>query len=317
MKIVVLDGYTLNPGDLTWDSLRSFGEVTVYDRTPAAETINRIGHAEAIYTNKTVITKEVIEACPNLKFIGVLATGYNTIDIETAARHGITVSNVPLYSTETVAQFTIALMLELSFRIGGHSASVHAGEWTNSIDFSYHIWPIFELPAKTVGLVGYGRIGQAVAKIAHTFGMRVLVYSRSRKNSAVEVTYVSLDELLSESDFVSLHVPQTTETNGLMNADQFRKMKKGSYFINTARGGLVVEEDLADALNQDHLAGAAVDVVSSEPIQGDNPLLDAKNCIITPHIAWAAKEARSRLMSVSVENLAAFISGQAINVVNR
>lgn len=318
MKIVVLDGYTENPGDLSWDSLKALGELTVYDRTPAELTIERIGDAEIIYTNKTVIDEKIIKACPGIRFIGVLATGYNVVDVEAAKQKGIPVANVPAYSTTAVSQFTIALLLELCHHIGAHSDSVLKGDWAKSQDYCYWNYPLIELAGKTMGIIGFGKIGQETAKIAQALGMNILAYSRS-KNTALEsdsCKYVELDELLASSDVITLHCPLFPETEGIINKDTIAKMKDGVLIINDSRGPLVVETDLRDALNSGKVAGAAVDVVSAEPIKPDNPLLSAKNIIITPHIAWAPKESRQRLMETAVGNLKSFLAGEPVNIVN-
>lgn len=318
MRIVVLDGYTLNPGDLSWENLEALGELTVYDRTKDEQIVERIGDAEIVYTNKTPITKETLSKCPNVKFIGVLATGYNIVDIRGAKELGVIVCNVPAYSTETVAQHTMGLLLELCSHIGLHSDSVKKGEWTESVDFCYWKTPLVELSGKTIGIIGYGKIGQATAKIAKAFGMKVLAYANhiksERDNDVCE--FASLETIYSESDVISLHCPLYKGTEGIINSDSISKMKDGVYIVNTARGGLIVEEDLRNALESGKVGGAAVDVVSTEPIKEDNPLLGAKNIIITPHIAWAAKNARERLLDKAVRNLEAFMFGKPINVVN-
>ncbi len=318
MKIVVLDGYTLNPGDLSWDELGALGEITVYDRTPVDKIVERIGDAEIVYTNKTPITKEILDLCPNIKFIGELATGYNNIDIIAAKDKNIPVSNIPSYGTNAVAQFTIALLLELCSHVGAHSDAVKNGEWTNNVDWCFWNHPMVELEGKTMGIIGFGRIGQRTAKIAEALGMNILAFANTRKPELETETckYASLDELLEKSDVISLHCPLFPETKGIINKDTIAKMKDGVMIINTSRGPLIVEEDLRDALNSDKVAGAACDVVSVEPIKMDNPLLNAKNVIITPHIAWAPKESRQRLMDIAVDNLKAFIAGNPVNVVN-
>lgn len=319
MKIVVLDGYTLNPGDISWTGLEQYGELTVYDRILIDEIVDRIGDAEIIFTNKTPITKETFDKCPSIKFVGVLATGYNVVDTEHAKLKGIPVTNIPTYGTTAVAQFTFALLLELCHHVGEHSNSVHNRDWTNCLDFCYWKHPLVELAGKTFGIIGFGRIGQATAKIAQALGMNVLAYDEypiaELENDSLK--YVQLDELFAKSDVISLHCPLFTSTQGIINKSNIAKMKAGVMLINTSRGPLVVEQDLVDALNSGNLAGAALDVVSSEPIRSDNVLLKAKNCIITPHIAWAPKESRSRLMNIAVDNLAAFLSGNPINVVNK
>ena len=319
MKIVVLDGYTLNPGDLSWDGLKALGDVVVYDRTPAEKTIERIGDAQIVFTNKTVIDQEVFTACPNIKFIGVLATGYNVVDVEIAKTKGIPVANIPTYGTTAVSQITIALLLEVCHHIGEHSRSVLKGDWTNCPDWCYWNYPLIELAGKTLGIIGFGRIGQATAKIAQALGMKVLAFDSYEIEELKSDTlqYASLDELLANSDVISLHCPLFDSTKGIVNKNNIAKMKDGVIIINTSRGPLIVEEDLAEALNSGKVYGAALDVVSSEPIKADNPLLTAKNCIITPHIAWAPKESRSRLMDIAVDNLAKFLANTPVNIVNQ
>lgn len=319
MKIVVLDGYTLNPGDLTWERMEKHGETVVYDRTPADKTIERIGDAEIVYTNKTVLDKAVFDACPNIKFVGVLATGYNIVDVDYAKSKGIPVCNIPTYGTTAVSQFAMALLLEVCHHIGEHSAAVKKGDWTNCPDWCFWNYPLIELAGKTMGVIGFGRIGQATAKLAQTFGMNILAYD-SFKNPALEsetCKYVELDELLANSDVITLHCPLFPSTQGIINKDNIAKMKDGVIIINDSRGPLIVEEDLRDALNSGKVAAAACDVVSTEPIMMDNPLLQAKNMIITPHIAWAPKESRARLMNIAADNLDAFLAGEPINVVNK
>lgn len=320
MKIVVLDGYTLNPGDLSWDGVKKFGDVTVYDRTNFAPeaVIAAIADADIIYTNKTPLPKVVLEKVPSVKFIGVLATGYNVVDTAAAKELGIVVSNIPTYGTAAVAQFAMALMLELCHHVGAHGDAVKNGDWTNCKDFCFWNYPLVELAGKNFGVIGFGRIGQATAKVAEALGMNILAHD-SYQIPALEsdtCKYVTLDELLAQSDVISLHCPLMDSNMGIINKDTIAKMKDGVMIINTSRGPLVVEQDLCDALNSGKVAGAAVDVVSSEPIAASNPLLNAKNCIITPHIAWAPKESRLRLMNIAVDNLAAFVSGSPINVVN-
>ncbi len=318
MKIVILDGYTENPGDLSWDGFRQFGEVTVYDRTPAEQTVERIGDADIVYTNKTPITKEVLEQCPGIRYIGTLATGYNVVDVETAAKRGIPVCNVPGYGTAAVAQFTIGLLLELCHRIGAHSDSVKAGQWSACPDFCYWNFPQMELAGKTMGIVGFGSIGREVGRLAQAFGMEVLAYSRTRRPEleTEHCRFVTLEELFEQSDVISLHCPLFPETEGMINRSAIEKMKDGVLLLNTARGQLIVEEDLRAALDRGKVGGAALDVVAKEPISPDNPLLGAENIILTPHIAWAPKESRQRLMDIAVGNLKAFVDGKAVNVVN-
>lgn len=320
MKIVVLDGYTENPGDLSWEGLAQLGELTVYDRTTDASMIaERIGDAEAIYTNKTPIRADVIKACLNLRFIGVLATGYNVVDVAAAKEAGIVVCNIPTYGTDAVAQYAIALLLELCHHIGVHSDCVKNGEWEHNQDWCFWHYPLIELAGKTMGIVGFGRIGQRTAQIAQALGMRILAYDEYRNLSLESDSchYVSLDELLAASDVISLHCPLFPSTEGMINKESIAKMKDGVLIINNSRGGLIVEADLRDALNSGKVAGAAVDVVSTEPIRSDNPLLSAKNMIITPHIAWAPKESRQRLMDIAVDNLKAYMNGMPVNVVNK
>lgn len=320
MKIVVLDGYTENPGDLSWEGLARLGELTVYDRTTDVSMVaERIGDAEAIYTNKTPIRGDVIKACPNLRFIGVLATGYNVVDVAAAKEAGIVVCNIPTYGTDAVAQYAIALLLELCHHIGVHSDCVKNGEWEHNQDWCFWHYPLIELSGKTMGIVGFGRIGQRTAQIAQALGMRILAYDEYQNPSLESDSchYVSLDELLAASDVISLHCPLFPSTEGMINKESIAKMKDGVLIVNNSRGGLIVEADLRDALNSGKVAGAAVDVVSTEPIRSDNPLLSAKNMIITPHIAWAPKESRQRLMDIAVDNLKAYMNGMPVNVVNK
>lgn len=314
MKIVIMDGHALNPGDLSWDFLKEFGTVTYYDRTIGqALTIERIGNADIILLNKTPITDSILAACPNLKLICILATGYNVVDCGAAARRGIPVCNVPGYGTASVAQFTFALLLELCCHVGLHSQSVHTGEWTTSPDFCYWKTPQMELAGKTMGIIGFGSIGRAVGKIAEALGMRVLAYSRNRRG---EANYVDLHTLLAQSDVVSLHCPLFPETKHIINADALTLMKDGAILLNTARGPLIDEAAVADALRSGKLRGAAMDVVDNEPIPADSPLLSAPNCIITPHMAWAPIEARQRILDITVENIRGFLEGRPTNVVN-
>ena len=320
MKIVVLDGYTENPGDLSWEGFQEFGEFRLYDRTPTGdiqEIINRIGDAEVVYTNKTPITKEVIDACPNLKFISLLSTGYNVVDYEYARERGIPVSNVPAYGTASVAQFAIALLLEICHHAAHHDRAVRSGRWENNRDWCFWDYPLIELEGKTMGIIGFGRIGQRTGAIAKALGMKVLANSRHETDSGKEIaTYVDRDTLFAQSDVIALHCPLFPETEGLINRDTIEKMKDGVIIINNSRGPLIVEQDLADALNSGKVYAAGLDVVSTEPIKGDNPLLQAKNCIITPHISWAPKESRQRIMECALNNLRAYAQGNPINVVN-
>ena len=318
MKIVVLDGYTENPGDLSWEKIGQLGELTVYDRTDAIETAKRIGDAEIVVTNKVPITREVLDSCPNIRFITVLATGYNVVDTGYAKKKGIPVSNVPTYGTDSVSQFAIALLLELCHHIGEHNRTVHEGKWQNCADFCYWDYPLVELAGKTMGIIGFGRIGHRTGQIARALNMNVIV-NDSFVNPAFEkegFTYVDRDTLFAESDVVVLHCPLLPETKGIINKDSISKMKDGVMIINNSRGPLIEEQDLCDALESDKVAGAAVDVVSTEPIRHDNPLLKAKNCIITPHMSWGAKEARQRIMDITVENVRAFMENRSRNVVN-
>lgn len=319
MKIVVLDGYTLNPGDISWEGMQVFGEVTVYDRTKEEDIVARIGDAEIVYTNKTPLTRETFEACPNIKFVGILATGYNIVDVEAAKERGIPVSNIPTYGTAAVSQYAMALLLELCHHIGEHSDCVKKGDWSNNPDWCFWNYPLVELAGKTMGIIGFGRIGRDTGKLAQAFGMKVLAYDAHKRPELESETcrYVDLDTLFAESDVISLHCPLFAETEGIINKDTIAKMKTGVMIINDSRGPLIVEEDLRDALNSGKVAGAAVDVVSTEPIRMDNPLLQAKNMIITPHIAWAPKESRQRLMNLAVENLQCYVSGNPQNVVNK
>lgn len=317
MKIVILDGYTENPGDLSWEGFERLGDLVVYDRTPADQIVERMKDAEIVYTNKTPISRETIAVCPELKFIGVLATGYNVVDTAAAKEAGIPVSNIPTYGTDGVAQFAIALLLELCHHIGEHSDCVKAGVWTNNQDWCFWNHPLIELAGKTMGIIGFGRIGQKTGQIAKALGMNVIAYDEYSNDAGREIAeYVTLEELLAQSDVISLHCPLFPSTEGIINKANIAKMKDGVMIINDSRGPLIVEEDLRDALNSGKVAGAAVDVVSVEPIRMDNPLLSAKNCIITPHIAWAPKESRQRLMNIAVDNLNAYLNGKPQNVVN-
>ncbi|MEW9121961.1 MAG: D-2-hydroxyacid dehydrogenase [Thermotaleaceae bacterium] len=323
MKIVVLDGYTLNPGDLTWEGLESMGDLTLYDRTTydlkeEKLILERVGDAEIVFTNKTPLSRSVLEKMPNLKYIGVLATGYNVVDIEAAKERGIVVTNIPTYGTDAVAQMTFALLLEMCQHVGIHSKAVLEGRWSRNVDFCFWDHPLRELSGKTMGIIGFGRIGQAVGKIAHAFNMKVLAYDHhnDKMKEKEDVNFVTLEELLSASDVISLHCPLLESTKGIINKESIGKMKRGVLLINTSRGPLIVEEDLAEALNDGRVGGAALDVVSKEPIEEDNPLLKAKNIIITPHIAWAPVEARQRLMEIAVNNLKQYLKGQPTNVVN-
>jgi len=321
VKIVVLDGYTENPGDLSWEGLEKFGELKVYDRTSLTdpkEAIARIGDAEAVFTNKTPLTAEVFNACHSIKFVGVLATGYNVVDVNAAKAKGIPVCNIPTYGTAAVGQFAIALLLEICHHIGHHDKAVHEGRWENNVDWCFWDFPLIELAGKTIGIIGFGRIGQTTGAIAKAMGMKVIAFDSVPNDSGKQIAeYVSLDKLFAESDVVALHCPLFPETQGIINKANIARMKDGVIILNNSRGPLVVEQDLADALNSGKVYAAGLDVVSSEPIKGNNPLLKAKNCFITPHISWAPKESRQRLMDIAVGNLAAFVKGSPINVVNK
>ena len=318
MKIVILDGYTENPGDLSWEGFEKLGDLTVYDRTPADKIAECIEGAEAVIINKTPLSAETIAGCPTLKYIGVLATGYNVVDVQAAKDRGIPVCNIPTYGTAAVGQFAIALLLEICHHIGEHSQSVHNGDWESCVDWCYWNYPLIELDGKTMGIIGFGRIGQTTARIAQALGMKVLAYDQYENKSLESDTmkYTTLDDLLAKSDVISLHCPLFESTQGIINKDSIAKMKDGVIILNNSRGPLIVEQDLADALNSGKVAAAGLDVVSTEPIHGDNPLLKAKNCIITPHISWAPKESRQRLMDIAVDNLEKFLAGKPQNVVN-
>ena len=317
MKIVILDGYTENPGDLSWEGFERLGELEVYDRTPAGQAVERIGSAEVVITNKTPVSKEPLEACKNIKYIGVLATGYNIVDYETARARGIPVTNIPTYGTAAVGQFAIALLLELCHHIGHHDKAVKEGRWENNADWCFWDYPLIELAGKTMGIIGFGRIGQTTGKIAGALGMEVIANDEIETDAGRQIApYVSREELFARSDVIALHCPLFPSTQGLINKDNIAKMKDGVIIINNSRGPLIVEQDLADALNSGKVCAAGLDVVSTEPIKGDNPLLKAKNCIITPHISWAPKESRQRLMDIAVNNLKAFVEGKPVNVVN-
>lgn len=318
MKIVILDGHALNPGDLSWEPIQQFGALTIYDRTDSEEeTISRIGDSQIVLLNKVPITEWVLAACPDIRLICVQATGYNVVDHAAARRRGIPVCNVPSYGTDAVAQFTFGLLLELCHRIGHHDRLVHSGKWCESDCFCFWDTPQMELAGKTMGIVGFGRIGQAVGKIAKAFGMNVIACSRTEYPESRNIAeYVTLDRLLAQADVISLHCPLFPETEKLINPETIGRMKNGAILLNTARGGLVDEDALADALRSGKLRGAAVDVVSVEPMQQENPLLTAPNCIITPHMAWAPIESRQRLLNTVVENIRCFLEGRPQNVVN-
>lgn len=321
MKIVILDGYTENPGDLSWEGFENLGELTVYDRsslTDREEVIGRIGEAEIALTNKTPLPKEVIDSCPNLKYIGVLATGYNVVDVEAAKNKGVSVCNIPTYGTAAVGQFAMALLLEICHNIGHHNQAVKEGRWENNLDWCFWDFPLIELAGKTMGIIGFGRIGQETGKIAKALGMHVIANDEYPNETGHEIAeYVSREELFARADVISLHCPLFPSTEGIINKDNINKMKDGVIILNNSRGPLIVEQDLADALNSGKVYAAGLDVVSTEPIKGDNPLLEAKNCIITPHISWAPRESRQRLMDIAVENLEMFIKGEPVNVVNK
>ncbi len=319
MKIVVLDGFTENPGDLSWDGLRSLGELTVYDRTPDEdeEILRRIGNAEAVYTNKTPLRAKVLEKAAHLKFIGVLATGYNVVDTEAADRMQIPIANIPSYGTEAVSQFAIALLLEICHHVGHHDREVKKGRWGESLDWCFWDYPMMELSGKTMGILGFGRIGQTTGRIAKALGMRILASDIQENEEGRTIgEYVPQEELFAKSDVIMLHCPLFPETREVVCWENIRRMKKGVILVNNSRGGLVREKDLAEALEEGWISAAAVDVVSTEPIQTDNPLLSVPNCLITPHISWAARESRQRLMDAAVRNLESFLEGKCENIVN-
>lgn len=316
MKIVILDAYAANPGDLSWDEFAALGELTVYDRTAQEDAAARIGDAEVVFINKVRLTDEIFAACPNLKLVSILATGYNIVDLAAAKRRGITVCNVPGYSTRAVVQMTFALLLEICQEVGLHSGAVHTGRWQTCPDFCFWDRPLIELDGKTMGIVGYGAIGSAVGTVAQALGMKLLVTARHEKPVPEGARFVSLPELLAQSDVVSLHCPQTAENARMIDAGALAQMKDGAILLNTARGGLLDEQAVADALRSGKLLAAGMDVVSAEPIRADNPLLTAPNCFLTPHIAWAPLETRRRLQAISAENLRAFLAGKPQNVVN-
>lgn len=319
MKIVVLDGYALNPGDLSWDELKKFGDIVIYDRTPADKVVERAAEAAIIFTNKTPVSEDALNQLSSIKFIGVLATGYNIVNTEVAKAKGIIVANVPAYGTTSVVQLTFALLLELCHHVQRHSDTVMEGKWTKSPDWCYWDYPLVELFGKTIGIIGFGRIGQQVGDVAAAFGMNIIGNSRTQSDQSHRKNFrwAAIPELLANSDVVSIHCPLFPETKGLINKESLQLMKRSSFLLNTSRGPIIVDEDLADALNDDVIAGAGIDVLSAEPPPKDNPLFGAKNCIITPHIAWATKEARARLMQTTVSNLSAFLKGNPVNVVNQ
>lgn len=318
MKIIVLDGYTLNPGDISWEPLSSQGELVCFDRTEADQVAKRIGDAEAVFTGKALIGRDVFDACPNIRFIGAMSTGYNIIDVEEAKRRGVMVANVPAYASEAVAQHTFALLLAITNRVAEHSASVRRGEWTANPDWCYWLYPIMELKDKTIGIIGFGRIGQETARLATAFRMRVLAYDEVL-NPALEKEgfhYADLDRVLTESDVIALHCPLFPSTRGIINKSALSKMKDGVIILNASRGPLVVENDLRDALASGKVYCAGVDVVSTESIEMDNPLLEVDNVYFTPHIAWAPRETRTRMMRILAENLRQFMAGTPVNIVN-
>ena len=319
-KIVVLDGYTENPGDLSWTQLEEFGEVTVYDRTAYAESdliAERIGDADIAVINKTPVSAATIDKCPNLRAVFVLATGYNVVDVKYARSKGIDVVNVPTYGTHIVSQYAVSLLMEICSHIGHHDMEVKSGRWQNNVDWCFWDYPMMELAGKTAGIIGLGRIGKETARILGALHLEVLAYDSFKSDEGAALAkYVELDELLSRSDIIFLHCPLFPETEGIINRDNIAKMKDGVILINNSRGPLVNEQDLADALDSGKVYAAAVDVVSTEPIKADNPLLKAKNCIITPHISWAAKEARQRIMDITADNIRAWAGGKPVNVVN-
>ena len=319
MKIVILDGYTLNPGDLSWDELKTLGDVEIYDRTPVDKVVERAKDAEVVFTNKTPVNEEHLGELPNLKFIGVLATGYNVIDIQTAKKNGVIVSNVPGYGTASVVQMTFALLLEFCQHVQRHSDAVMEGRWASSSDFCFWDFPLVELEGKTIGIIGFGDIGKKVGDVATAFGMNIIGNSRTQTDQSHRKNFrwADVKELLEESDVISIHCPLFPETKGLINKDSLQWMKPSAFLLNTSRGPIIVDEDLADALNNEVIAGAGIDVLSMEPPSKDNPLFKAKNCLITPHISWATKEARTRLMQTTISNLKAYLGGNPINVVNK
>lgn len=320
MKIVILDGYTENPGDLSWDVLKEFGELTVYNRvsyTESPKIAQAVGDADIVITNKTPVSRETLEKCANVKLIAVLATGYNVVDCDFARERGIPVVNVPTYGTQIVGQYAVGLLLEICSHIGHHDRSVKEGKWENHPDWCYWDYPMIELAGKTAGIIGLGKIGQTTARILGAMDMKVLAYDAFQSESGKAVAeYVELDELFAKSDVIFLHCPLFPSTAGIINRENIGKMKDGVILINNSRGQLVVEQDLADALNSGKVYAAGLDVVSTEPIRGDNPLLTAKNCIITPHISWAAKEARGRILETTAQNIRSFLDGNPVNVVN-
>jgi len=318
MKIVVIEGYSMNPGDLSWAGLEALGELTVYDRSRQDQIVERCKDAEMVFTNKEPLGRDIMAQLPGLKFIGVLATGYNCVDVAAAKGLGIVVSNVPGYGTNSVVQLTFALLLELTLHVQDHSYAVKNGDWSRSPDFCFWNYPLIELAGKTMGIIGFGDIGKKVADVASAFGMKIIANSRTRTDQTHRINFrwAPLEELLEQSDVVSLHCPLTPETTGLINKENLKRMKPSAFLLNTSRGPLVIDQDLADALNHDMIAGAGIDVLSKEPPLPGNPLFTAKNCIITPHIAWATKEARVRLMDIVANNAKEYVSGAPVNVVS-
>ncbi|MBS5433530.1 MAG: D-2-hydroxyacid dehydrogenase [Firmicutes bacterium] len=320
MKITVIEGHTMNPGDLSWDCLREFGELRVFEHytDDENEVIRRIGDAEIVVANKSGVSRRVIDACPNIKYITIMATGYDPVDYIYAKEKGIPVSNVPAYGTASVAQFAISLLLEICGRAAHHSEAVHQGRWASSGEWCFWDYPLIELAGKTMGIIGFGRIGQTVGTIAGALGMKVIAYNRSRSPEGEKIAeYVALDELYERADVISLHCPLFPATRGMINRESIAKMKDGVILINNSRGPLIVEQDLADALNSGKVYAAGLDVVSTEPIRDDNPLLSAKNCLITPHISWAPRESRERILHITADNIRAFLKGEVQNVVNK
>ena len=316
LKIVILDGYTENPGDLSWEGFEALGNVTVYDRTPEDKIAERIGDAEIVIMNKAPITGETIAACRNLKYIGVLATGFNVVDTEACKKAGIVVANIPTYGTDAVGQFAVALLLEICHHVAHHSNAVYEGRWGDNPDWCFWDYPLIELSGKTMGIIGFGRIGQTTGRIARALGMNVIAYDEYESGAGRALAeYTALDALFARSDVIALHCPLLPSTQGIINRENIAKMKDGVIILNNARGPLIVEQDLADALNSGKVYAAGLDVVSTEPIRGDNPLLKAKNCLITPHISWAPKESRQRLMEIAADNLRRFLEGSPVNVV--
>jgi glycerate dehydrogenase len=318
MKLVMLDGYTKNHGELSWERFEAFGEFIHYDRTPSEHDVivQRIGNAEAVFTNKVPITNAVLDACPSVKYVGVVATGYDVVDLAAAKSHNVVVTNVPVYGTSAVGQTAIALLLEICQHIGHHSEAVHAGRWASCPDFCFWDYPLIELAGKTIGIIGFGRIGQITGKIAGAMDMKVIAYDEYPNDAGKAIAkYVSLEDLFRESDIIALHCPLLPSTRGIINMGNIEKMKDGVIILNNARGPLIVEQDLADALNRGKVYAAGIDVASREPINGDNPLLTAKNCIITPHISGACVESRRRLLQITADNFAAFLAGKPVNEV--